>query len=122
MLCSGSTYSNGSTGGSASVTLSTANMPAHTHTRGTMNITGTILAASDYNVTSNTSNVINGAFTVSNISGTDRNAGSGDYDANRTIGFDASKTWTGETSSVGSGTSFSNMPPYLTVTVWKRIA
>ena len=87
-----------------------------------MNITGTILAASDYNITTDTSSKINGAFTVTNISGTDRNAGSGDYDANRTISFDASKTWTGETSSVGSGSSFSNMPPYLAVTVWKRIA
>ena len=42
LLCSGSTYNNGSSGGQASVTLSTANMPAHTHTRGTMNITGGI--------------------------------------------------------------------------------
>ena len=40
LLAAGDTYALGGTGGASTVMLSTANMPAHTHTRGTMNITG----------------------------------------------------------------------------------
>ena len=38
------------------------------------------------------------------------------------IMFNAANSWTGATSSVGSGTAFNNMPPYLAVYVWKRTA
>ena len=36
--------------------------------------------------------------------------------------FDASKSWTGETSKVGSSSVFNNMQPYLSVYVWERTA
>ena len=43
-------YENGSIGGNTNTTLSVANIPAHTHTRGTMNIIGEFRAYSDYNL------------------------------------------------------------------------
>ena len=36
--------------------------------------------------------------------------------------FRASGGWTGETSSVGENEAHNNMPPYLSVYVWKRTA
>lgn len=123
LLCAGSTYSAGSTGGSANTTLSTANMPAHTHTRGTMDITGSWKIKGDSNNAGvDAPATATGAFTATNetasgsaVEGTSWNCGTG-------FSFTASNSWTGETSSVGSGTAFSNMPPYLAVYVWKRTA
>lgn len=123
LLCAGSTYSAGSTGGSANTTLTTANMPAHTHTRGTMDITGSWRIAGDSN-NAGVDATGSGSGAISNVQGT----GSGSNVANSgwscALGFDfkASNNWTGATSSVGSGTAFSNMPPYLAVYVWKRTA
>ena len=123
LLCAGSTYSAGSTGGSASTTLSTANMPAHTHTRGTMNITGSFRLTGDSSnagidapaTGSGAITPINGVASGSTVANANWNCGLG-------FDFNASNAWTGETSSVGSGSSFSNMPPYLAVYVWKRTA
>ena len=47
-----------------------------------------------------------------------RSGGSGWYD----FGFDASKSWTGATSSIGGNGNHNNMPPYLAVYMWKRVA
>ena len=129
LLCAGSTYSAGSTGGSANTTLSTANMPAHTHTRGTMEITGQfktgwgdssgggIIIHSD--TQSGAFSVFHSGDAFYNIDG-QRISTSSNH--NNFVKFTGSKGWTGATSSVGSGTAFSNMPPYLAVYVWKRTA
>ena len=123
LLSSGDSYSAGSTGGEASHTLTTAETPAHTHTRGSMEIGGFFSATiPDYH-----SNTAEGAFV-----GGGRNAGyngasyrtGNSSPATPMYGYDfyASRSWSGETSSVGGSNPHNNMPPYLTVYMWKRTA
>ena len=134
ILAAGSTYTAGSTGGSATKTLSVANMPTHshscsstgnhTHTRGTMNITGTFFSEA-----TGGGYPYSGAFYYngSGYRGVDGNDG----DNARTV-FDASRSWSGSTSSNGnhqhtignngSGTAFNIMPPYIVAYVWRRTA
>ena len=90
-------------------------MPAHTHTRGTMNITGGIAAkgavawqnpSGAFYETSSTAAQSSGAGTQGHIQ----------------LNFDASRSWTGETSSVGEGNSHNNLPPYLSVYLFKRVS
>lgn len=116
ILSAGDTYAKGSTGGEAAHTLSEDEMPTHTHTRGTMNITGTIGYfrgdASAYFTSS-------GAFSTSSVS-------KGSYTGNtQTTGieatFNAADTWTGSTSSTGSSQAHNNMPPYVAYNCWVRV-
>lgn len=115
LLSAGSSYAAGSTGGEASHTLSVAETPAHTHTRGTMNITGSFNPWGE-----NMSNVTTGAFYTTSSTQKGSNI-AGDND-NAMYYFDASRNWTGATSSVGGNAAHNNMPPYLTVYMWKRIS
>ena len=104
-------------------------MPAHTHTRESMDITGNFPASLEGSGTFHTT----GAFALASEK---KYFGWGktgtDYD-NYGINFTASRNWTGETSSVGSGQSHTHtfngtaatintMPPYLAVYVWRRTA
>lgn len=120
------TYTAGSTGGEASHTLTLAEAPAHTHGRGTMNITG------GYKTGWNDAS--GGGIISSTWSGAmygSRNGTAFYYDNPRSstsdnhrnyINFDASRSWTGETDSKGGGGAHNNMPPYLAVYMWKRTA
>lgn len=97
LLCAGSTYKPGTTGGEASVTLNSNQMPAHNHTIST-----------------------NASFTVANnqgsgISGIPSGASSWGNLGNAhwfLIGAENS----------GGNQPHNNMPPYLAVYVWRRIA
>ena len=160
LLANGDAYAPDTTGGSATKTITTSNMPSHnhsvsssgshthsattstngnhTHTRGSMNITGnfggTDVQSSYYG---------NGAFAI-NSWGNYKDAG-GTYQSGygKNMNFDASRSWTGSTSTagnhthtvslsggnhthtttnVGGGTPLNIMPPYTTVYAWRRTA
>lgn len=134
IYAAGSGYPVNSTGGSATKTLVTDNIPSHshscgsagshTHTRGSMNITGSFEAVSQ-----GAGIAATGAFTGVNWGYGD----DGQIDNElKKYTFDASKSWTGATSSAGShahtigstgkGTAFNTMPPYIVAYVWRRTA
>lgn len=127
---SGTTYTAGTTGGEITHTITTDELPAHSHTRGTMNITGEI---NNYNETGSDSeplsfadNITNkGAFSTVTKNDYYANISSWEYGANwgvRAITFDASKSWTGSTSVVGAGKAMAVNPAYYVVDMWVRIA
>jgi hypothetical protein len=160
LLASSSSYTAGQSYGSMTKTLSVANLPSHTHsfttgsagshshsastgsagnhshTRGSMNITGS------FGYIENQNSMTSGAFTKGsyreNVGGTPENG--------IPINFDASRSWTGSTSTTGahthsvsvnsngahthtgttngtgSGTAFNVMPESIAVNVWQRTA
>lgn len=116
----GDGYEPGNVGGEKTHKLTTNEVPAHTHTRGTMNITGTFPVMDDLVDTAANKNAFTGAFeyTTTKVS-----SAAGDHDeTSKLVKFNASNAWTGETSSVGGGQAHNNMQPYLVVYMWQRIA
>lgn len=115
----GTTFTAGATGGEEKHTLTTSELPAHEHGRGTMNITGTVCSA--YGETKTTTS---GAFTWKNTGG--KQDGGDGHDGEpiltSTISFDASKNWTGQTSTVGGSAAHNNLQPYEVIYRWKRTA
>ena len=123
LLSAGSKHSAGSTGGEETHTLSVAETPAHTHTRGTMNITGSLsIDPTNNNAGMDATGTGSGAITSTSKQGLGSNSDADGWNVWGGFTFDASKSWTGATSSVGGNTAHNNMPPYLTVYMWKRIA
>ena len=158
LLASGDTYTANTTGGSATKTIAVNNMPAHnhtvnasgnhnhtattswagnhSHTRGSMNITGSFTATSQGAGIS-----VSGAFTGANVGRGDD--GYIDNELKR-YSLDASRSWTGSTSTAGNhthtlttttngnhthttnntggGLPLNIMPPYQTVYMWRRTA
>ena len=101
LLASGDSYSAGSTGGEANHTLTKAEMPSHRH------------SSSSYQ---------DGYPAQGSITGTDNyitwvNDGTGSTNAPT-----SQEDGTVKTSWVGGSQAHNNMPPYLTVYMWKRIA
>ena len=77
--------------------LATTSAGEHTHTRGTMNITGQVTLTGVEGVNGS------GVF-YSDGSSYGRNGGHGNYTMTNKVGFDASRSWTGATSSNGAHT------------------
>jgi microcystin-dependent protein len=130
LLASGEIHSNGSIGGEEMHTLTIDELATHSHERGTMNITGSLTerpASKSIEIMRGS-----GAFntqTFSEIIPDDEypdwkltvvTEGESTHSNNMHF-FDASKTWTGSTSTVGHNKPHNNMPPYLAVYMWKRI-
>lgn len=114
---SGTVFTAGATGGEEKHQLTIGESPLHNHSRGTMNITGQ-LSTSVRGVFINSPN---GAFASFENSATDWGEHGSQY-LPRTVNFDASKGWTGSTSSVGGNGAHNNMQPYVAVYRWLRTA
>ena len=138
----------GKTGGANTHTITTAQMPSHnhsvscggsgshSHTRGTMDITGTFGVHSHDTAGDNGQggSRISGAFcTYSSWTGNKKTAGS-DSSHGAVINFNASRNWSGNTSTVsnhthtisignnGSGQAYDSRPQYISVYMWIRTA
>lgn len=127
LLSAGSSYGAGSTGGEATHKLTKNETPAHTHTRGTMEIYGALTERPCSSSAEILNSKADGAF-KSTMKGDDlqwgvavQTSGQSNH-KNNLHEFIASRNWTGETSSVGGGAAHNNMPPYLAVYMWKRTA
>lgn len=141
LIGANNTYVAGTKGGEYSHRLTLSEIPAHTHTgstnttgahthnRGNMNITGVVQAHASAAIAQNETT---GAFYNPHYYGRNIDTGGGNGDGG--LGFDASRSWTGNTSSNGShyhsfttgssgGTAAHNiMQAYLAVHMWKRVA
>lgn len=98
LLAAGSTYTAGSTGGEANHTLTSDEMPSHYHNAYLLGLGGTVDAPAYYAVLNQSAYTYNYANTTSNTMDT------------------------ATTTKTGGGAAHNNMPPYLTVWVWKRVA
>lgn len=121
MLCSGDTYSNGSTGGSAThlhgttaIALTVAQLPSHTH-QGKI---GYNQSGYGYETRSWEAYLSSIASPIASTSGSNGEL----TNINTRSLAPTSATGSGATHSHGDTTSASTLPPYLAVTVWKRVA
>lgn len=136
LIGANSAYAAGTIGGSFMHALTTDELPAHSHTgstessgshahtRGSMNITGSLIADNEL------AHSASGCFYSFGASG----SGCQNDTLCAGIGFDASRTWTGETSyggehahtvtvsDTGGSNAHSIMQPYLAVYMWKRLS
>lgn len=114
----GSTYAVGATGGATTQTLITANLPAHTHTvSGTTGAGGahshTITDPGHYHSYGN--NIVPGGGGIAagyNYGGSGSNTNSATTGITINAAADHTHSFSATSSSVGSGTAFSILPPY----------
>ena len=123
---SGASQAAGRTGGEATVTLSTNQIPAHTH--GSKTLTGytrfrrygTSGSGSDIAGIIGSSGIV--SKTSETWSGTHGLVGAGGMNVSGPTADRITVNATHEHNSVGGGQAHNNMPPYLAVYVWKRTA
>lgn len=122
LLAAGLTYAGGSTGGAATVTLDTTQIPAHTH--GSESLTG-YFQVRRYGSSANTGNYITTASGIASLSYPTGQGGAYGITGNTTTSTTLQRlniNATHEHNSVGGSKAHNNMPPYLTVYMWKRTA
>lgn len=143
ILASGDTYANGARGGSATNTLTAAQLPSHSHSytapssvgghaitvnempthshvitgvTGSQVVTGASLMGKGTTSTTEILVVTDIDKQIVNVNSTAANTGGGAEHSH------ALNTSAGTTGSIGSGAAVNNMPPYLAVNVWVRTA
>lgn len=130
LLACGTTYSNGSTGGEEKHTLTKDEMPSHTHIQNSHNHTqnahshGTKYNDYSYVVSETTGANSKRVTTVSTGSTYVDTASTGafhHYNATESITA-TNQSATATNQNTGGGQSHNNMPPYLAVYCWVRIA
>lgn len=105
LLGQGSGYSAGATGGEASHTLSTSEIPAHSHYENIM-----VQGYSCWGSYTTSSYSVAIDYTTGDYHGPNKSLHAA------TVGQNAS------TNNTGGGSAHNNMPPYLVVYIWKRTA
>lgn len=105
LLGAGDSYAAGAIGGEASHTLTEGEMPRHQHTQRPM-----AYGYSDWDEYTTG----NGYYVIHNVQG-------GDYHGPNTT-LNAIHVYGGRTDPIGESKAHNNMPPYLAVYMWKRIA
>lgn len=136
LLANGDSYAPNTAGGSATKNITVDNLPSHTHpiswegnhthSRGTMNITGQVAGVdqgNNYGAFNNRNGELQSWMDLQGTKGT--------YDT-ALWNFNASSSWVGETSwngyhshtigATGSSLPLNILPPYQTVYMWKRTA
>ena len=118
----GSTYTAGSTGGSATTTISSSNLPSHTHTfsatTGTMNSN----TSHQHYVGSNDSTAGYGGDAGNREFVQNYNEGNGPATYSNYANIDHTHNVSGTTAATGSGTAATTISPYIAVYMWNRTA
>jgi len=130
LLGNGGGYTAGSTGGSATTTLSTTNLPSHTHgASGLSASSSTAITVNDPGHLHTTT--FGGALVYGANSGPDPGAAYTAASQTNTavtglngtnVTASTTTSISGNTAATGSGTSFSTISPYLVVYMWQRTA
>jgi hypothetical protein len=118
LIGAGGAYAAGATGGAASVTLTTTELPAHTHA------VGTLATSSGGGHTHSIGRDKTGATgSVEYINHSTGTSGAGQiYSGQLTTDGAHTHPVTGSTASAGTGSAFSILPPYTAVYIWRRSA